>query len=177
MIDTDKMIVSLIHQNKDKRYYNWGEYIKEVERLAQLISKSGEKFNYIIAVSRGGMFVGDIVSRALGIKYGIVKVSSYDDQTNCQDKTQLKNIKAIVDGKLCNGKVLVIDDLVDSGSTLNVVCKYLNTKYMCEVKTAVLWERVSETTLHQSDFCCNRIDQANWKWIVQPNELYQDLLI
>jgi hypoxanthine phosphoribosyltransferase len=73
-------------------------------------------------------------------------------------------------------KVLLVDDLSDTGLTLNKsiewLRKYEPTKnYIKEVKTACLWKKKSST--FEPDFCPVKLESD--PWIVQPTEHYEEL--
>ena len=75
-------------------------------------------------------------------------------------------------------KVLLIDDLSDTGLTLNKSIEWLKnypqTKdYIEEVKTACLWKKKSST--FEPDFCSVRLESD--PWIVQPTEHYEEISI
>ena len=75
-------------------------------------------------------------------------------------------------------RVLLIDDLSDTGLTLNKSIEWLKnyaqTKdYIEEVKTACLWKKKSST--FEPDFCPVRLNSD--PWIVQPTEHYEELSI
>ena len=75
-------------------------------------------------------------------------------------------------------KVLLIDDLSDTGLTLNKSIEWLKNygptkNFINEVKTACLWKKKSST--FEPDFCPVRLDSD--PWIVQPTEHYEELNI
>ncbi|XRX43281.1 MAG: xanthine phosphoribosyltransferase [Buchnera aphidicola (Tetraneura sorini)] len=66
----------------------------------------------IIAVSRGGLVPAAILSRELGIRcVDTVCISSYDEENS------LRNIKIIKKALGTGNKMIVVDDLVDTGRT------------------------------------------------------------
>ena len=72
-------------------------------------------------------------------------------------------------------KVLLVDDLSDTGLTLNKSIEWLRnygpTKdFIEEVKTACLWKKKSST--FEPDFCPVKLDSD--PWIVQPTEHYEE---
>ena len=88
-----------------------------------------------------------------------------------------REISSLAENKDYN-KVLLIDDLSDTGLTLNKSIEWLKnyapTKdYIKEVKTACLWKKKSST--FEPDFCPVRLDSD--PWIVQPTEHYEELSI
>ena len=87
-----------------------------------------------------------------------------------------REISSLASNKDFN-KVLLIDDLSDTGLTLNKSIEWLKnygpTKdYIKEVKTACLWKKSSK---FEPDFCPVRLDSD--PWIVQPTEHYEELSI
>ena len=75
-------------------------------------------------------------------------------------------------------RVLLVDDLSDTGLTLNKSIDWLK-KYepiknkIQEIKTACLWKKKSST--FTPDFCPIRLE--NDPWIVQPTEHYEEISI
>ena len=76
------------------------------------------------------------------------------------------------------GRLLLCDDLSDTGITLNKSIEWLKnygpTKdYIREVKTACLWKKKSST--FEPDFCAMRLKDD--PWIVQPFEHYEEVRV
>ena len=44
-------------------HVSWDDYHASIERLARLVHESGWQFNQIICIARGGLRVGDMISR------------------------------------------------------------------------------------------------------------------
>ena len=76
------------------------------------------------------------------------------------------------------GKILLCDDLSDTGITFNKSIDWLK-KYepikgkIKEIKTATLWKKKKST--FEPDFCASRLDSD--PWIVQPFEIYEEIRI
>jgi xanthine phosphoribosyltransferase len=99
--------------------YSW----KEVHEAARELSRSVPqvKWKGIIAISRGGLFPASIVSRELGIRLvETVCIATYNDQDMQEEETVLKGLE----GDSWAGW-LILDDLVDSGKTAQVVKEML----------------------------------------------------
>jgi hypoxanthine phosphoribosyltransferase len=71
------------------------------------------------------------------------------------------------------GRVLVVDDLADTGHTLRAVLERLRAAYpgVVEMRTAVLWVKRGSTFV--PDFHVERL--ADDPWIHQPFETYDSL--
>lgn len=99
---------------------SWDQFHRDARALAWRLSGSGP-FNAIVCITRGGLVPAAIISRELGIRLiETVCIASYHDYKTQSGLLVLKD----VDEKLAeNGGegILVIDDLVDTGSTAKVV--------------------------------------------------------
>ncbi len=105
-----------------KIYYPYEEFREDLRILAQKID---EPFDTIIPISRGGLSMGQM----LGEFYDIRKVYAINtigyEGTQKLDKVRVFNIPNLQDTK----RVLIVDDIVDSGDTLVEVLKVLREAY------------------------------------------------
>ncbi len=103
-------------------HVSWEQIHRDSRALAWRLDKQGPgaegAWRSVVAITRGGMVPACIVARELNVRHvDTVSVKSYDHQS--QDSTDV--LKA-PDPSIGDGEgVLVIDDLVDTGKTLNVV--------------------------------------------------------
>ena len=101
---------------------SWDQFHRDARALAWRLNGAGP-FQALVAVTRGGMVPAAIVAREIGMRViDTLCVSSYDHTS--QGKAQLlKNISGGV-AKLGGGDgqgLLVVDDLVDTGTTARIV--------------------------------------------------------
>lgn len=103
----------------NKIYISWEDFHAQVKKLAAKIKEKGE-FNRIIAISRGGLIPAGILAYELDIRdCDVINMSSYDGEIKRQDNAiEIKGLLANVDEKS-----LIVDDLSDSGRTLNLLHK------------------------------------------------------
>jgi uncharacterized protein len=151
-------------------YVSWDEYHQQIEELAKLINSADLQFSSIVCIARGGLRVGDILSRMFDLPLGIIAAKSYTgmgdrSRGNLSIAAQL----SIVDRHL-GSSVLLVDDLVDSGATLSAIVDWLYDHYpeVTEIKTAVLWYKAS--SIYQPDYFVSYL--AENPWIHQPFEKY-----
>ena len=157
----------------------WEEYKKIIEKLAVEVHKNYEP-TVLIGIMRGAAPIIDILSRILKLPIAYIVIQSYSGKGLEDQQGQLmfaREISSLADKKDFN-KVLLIDDLSDTGLTLNKSIEWLKnygpTKdYIKEVKTACLWKKKSSK--FEPDFCPIRLDSD--PWIVQPTEHYEELSI
>ena len=157
----------------------WDEYKNIVEKLAIEIHKN-YKPTVLVGIMRGAAPIIDILSRILKLPIAYIVIQSYSGKGMEDKQGQLmfaREISSLANDKDFS-KVLLIDDLSDTGLTLNKSIEWLKnygpTKdYIKEVKTACLWKKKSST--FEPDFCPVRLDSD--PWIVQPTEHYEELSI
>lgn len=151
----------------------WDAYHRAIEELAVLVHDSGWRFDQVLALARGGLRVGDIFSRVFDVPLAILSTSSYRKEAGTERGAL--NIAPFVTmpvGTLA-GKVLVVDDLVDSGVTLGNVQLHLQENFpnVTEVKSAVIWYKACSTV--RPDFYLEYL--AENPWVEQPFEVYDGL--
>ena len=104
-------------------HISWDQIHRDSRALAWRLDKHGPEgtdFHAVVAITRGGLAPAMIIARELDIRVvDTISVKSYDNQTRA-DAIVLKNPQADIMGKDGAG-VLIIDDLVDTGKTLELV--------------------------------------------------------
>ena len=152
-------------------HVTWDDYNRLIERLAVMIHDSGWEFDAIICLARGGLRVGDALSRIFEKPLGVMTTSSYR-ASGGQVQGSLKigdQISAAED--VTHGRVLLADDLVDSGVTLKAVIPELRRRYPSieEIRTAVLWYK--SVSVIKPDYYAQFLETS--PWIHQPFEAYE----
>lgn len=151
------------------------QYHHLIEEVAVKVAKSGWKFDQILCLARGGVRPGDIMSRIFDIPLSIMTTSSYrEDAGKTQGKLTIGNGIAGTKPGLA-GNVLLVDDLLDSGVTMQKVLAYLKETYpeVKEIRSAVLW--VKGCSVMQPDYFAQFLPTS--PWIHQPFEKYDDMTI
>jgi uncharacterized protein len=163
----------------DKLIITFDEYNKIVEKLAILIHNT-YKPTVLVGIMRGAAPIIDILSRILKLPIAYIVIQSYSGEGMEDKQGQLmfaRDISSLAEDKDFD-RVLLIDDLSDTGLTLNKSIEWLKNygptkNFINEVKTACLWKKKSST--FEPDFCPVRLDYD--PWIVQPTEHYEELSI
>ena len=163
----------------EKLIITFNEYTKIVEKLAIQIHKNYRP-TVLVGIMRGAAPIIDILSRILKLPNAYIVIQSYTGKGLEDKQGQLMFAREI--SSLANNedfkKVLLIDDLSDTGLTLNKSIEWLKNygptkNYIEEVKTACLWKKKSSS--FEPDFCPIRLESD--PWIVQPTEHYEELSI
>jgi len=152
---------------------DWEEYYRLIERLALQIHQSGYAFDSLLCLARGGLRAGDVISRIFERPLAVLTVSSYRAQAGTR-RGELRIAAAIssIDDQL-RGKVLLVDDLVDSGTTLAGVVRYLRERsvHIGELRTAVIW--LKGCSQFRPEYVASYLPES--PWIHQPFEVYDHL--
>jgi hypoxanthine phosphoribosyltransferase len=152
--------------NINKQFVSWEEYYNLIKNLADQIApevKSGN-INQILSLARGGNVIGDAISRMFNLPLAIMFTSSYNLDNK---KSELIIGDAIAKQyNILNDKILILDDLVDSGETLSIIKNEFMVKHKKQVKTGVIWKKT--TCKFNPDYYVKMMNEQDW--IVQPFE-------
>ena len=163
----------------DKLIISFNEYTKIVEKLALLIHKN-YKPTVLVGIMRGAAPIIDILSRILKLPIAYIVIQSYSGK-GMEDKQGdlmfAREISSLANNEDFN-RVLLIDDLSDTGLTLNKSIEWLKNygptkEFIKEIRTACLWKKKSSS--FEPDFCPVKLDSD--PWIVQPTEHYEEISI
>ncbi|TAG78386.1 MAG: phosphoribosyltransferase [Burkholderiales bacterium] len=151
-------------------YITWEKYHRLIEQLALVVHDSNWEFDHIICIARGGLRVGDQLSRIFDKPLAIMSTSSYVAEGGTVRGKLLVSEHLTMTSATLGARVLVVDDMVDSGHTLHVVKEELPRRYahLTEVRTAVIWKK-GISTFHP-DYFVDYLPAS--PWIHQPFEHY-----
>ncbi|MFN5767342.1 MAG: phosphoribosyltransferase, partial [Pseudanabaena sp.] len=148
-------------------YVSWEEYHANIERLAVQIYQSQWEFDQILCLARGGLRIGDVLSRIYDKPLAILSTSSYGGK-DFQERGSLTIASNITMTTATLGRrILLVDDLVDSGVTLARILEWLQQHEefaITEVRSAVLWFKACSVA--KPDYYVDFL--ADNPWIHQP---------
>ena len=139
----------------------WELFGTAARELAQTVVDSGYQPDLIMSITRGGMLPAGTLSYAMGIKnLHIINVEFY---TGVDERLPLPVLLPPVPaaGHLSGQKVLIVDDVADTGKTLRMVRDFCEA-HVAETRTAVLYEKSQSVV--KCDYVWKRTDQ----WIAFP---------
>jgi len=116
-------------------HVSWDQLHRDARALAWRLDghgpETGGAWRAVVAVTRGGMAPAMIVARELDIRtVDTISIKSYDHQTRADPVVIKRPDMALVgDG----GGVLIVDDLVDTGRTLEVVREIMPSAHVATV--------------------------------------------
>ena len=154
-------------------HVSWDDYNTLVERLALRVYESGFAFNQIICIARGGLRVGDVLSRIYEQPLAILSTHSYTAEGGTMRGELVIAEHMTMTRPRLGEHVLLVDDMVDSGHTLEAVHRELPRRFphFASLKTAVLWWKGS--SVFKPDFWVEHLPHN--PWIHQPFEIYDTL--
>lgn len=142
------------------RYISWAEYGDLSTKLVERVRRDPRKYDLVIGIARGGIPLAMVISDELDLRIDIIKVKSYE---GIAERGKPKIISPIAE-KVRGRNVLVVDDLVDEGATMQTVMRYLRKERPRAVKTAVLFKK--RWSRFEPDFYLETLEE----WIVFPWE-------
>ena len=154
-------------------YVSDEQYNSLIEQLALKVYDSAWEFDQILCLARGGMRPGDILSRVFAKPLSIMSTSSYRARGGTeQSSLNIADYITTPEGKI-SGRVLLVDDMADSGHTLAEVVKRIRSQYtsITELRTAVLWLKAIST--YVPDYYVEHLPTS--PWIHQPFEAFDSI--
>ena len=147
--------------NESREVLDWSGYGVGARALAKLVADDGYQPDIILAIARGGLFVAGSLGYALSVKnLYVMNVEYYTGVDERLDvPVMLPPYVDVVD--LRDTKVLIVDDVADTGHTLALVRNHCVTE-VAEVRTAVLYEK------SRSVVDCEYVWKYTDKWINFP---------
>jgi len=136
----------------EKYYYGYDEFAKDTQKLVDKCR--GYEPDVLLAVARGGMTLSHLMAQALDMRNLYALNSIHYEGTLKLDTFNIFNIPDMSKAK----RVLIIDDIVDSGETMEEIFKILREKFPeTEFKLATIFYK--KTAVLQPDFAVKEATQ------------------
>ncbi|WP_200763844.1 phosphoribosyltransferase [Nitrosophilus alvini] len=117
------------------KYYGYDEYLKDMKKL---VKKIDFDFDAIVGVARGGMTIAHMLGEYFGTRNVFTINSIAYEDTKKLDAVKVFNIPDLKNFR----KILIVDDIVDSGDTMRKIISVLKKRYPdAEFKVAALFYR------------------------------------
>jgi hypoxanthine phosphoribosyltransferase len=154
-------------------WVDWAQYHELIGQLALSVQESGWQFDLILCLARGGLRVGDELSRIFDVPLAILATRSYRAEGGTVRGALAISPTITLTGGTLAGRVLLVDDLVDSGGTLAEVQAHLRRHYpdITTVRTAVLWHKACSSVT--PDYAVRFLPGS--PWIHQPFEIWDTI--
>ena len=147
---------------------SWEHFYRLAKEVANKIKSSGYVPDMVIGLARGGWCLARVLCDFIGVKDLVsLKVEHWGITATPDGKAKLKYPFNI---DLTGKKVLVVDDITDTGESMRISVDYVKTLNPSEVRTAAL--RHIEGSKFKPDYYAEKI---TWRWVIFPWNFVEDL--
>lgn len=146
---------------------SWKTYHTTAQKLAATILDHDGSSEEIVAISRGGLTLGHLLSDFLRIPISTITIQSYTDiQT-----AGIVTLTAKLQNSIKKKRILLVDDVSDSGKTLKRAVSYLRRAGAARVTTVTMFYK-PHSVLRPDYFA-----KQTTRWILFPYEPTEMILL
>ena len=157
----------------DKLYYSWNDLEIDCRNITREMAIDGYRPDVVIGPGRGGYPVGVMFSHYFNIPFEAFNWQTRDGKI--EDSSTLKNILSKYNGT----SILIVDDINDTGTTLNGICKVIEDfdkdsknlmiKAHQDIKVCTLFNKTMSSYINV-DYYARECTPDYDPWIVFPYE-------
>jgi uncharacterized protein len=152
--------------SEEREVLTWDLFGTASRELAELVAADGFRPDLILSIARGGLFAAGALGYALNVKN--LHVMNVEFYTGVDERLELPvvlpPVPNVVD--LTGARVLVADDVADTGSTLKLVRDFC-TDHVADVRCAVIYEKPH--SIVKCEYVWRRTDKwINFPWSTLP---------
>ncbi len=146
---------------------SWDKIYDLLLMLAKIIVDDNYRPDLIVGIARGGWIVARILSDLLDIKEVTnIRVEFYEDLLLTRERPSItQEVSLDVRGK----RILLCDDVADTGKSLKIASDYLKNKGVSEIKISTL--HLKPTSIVCPDYYVSETDA----WIIYPWEVFETI--
>lgn len=139
---------------------SWEQYHSYAQKLAATILAHEQYFDEIVAVSRGGLTFGHLLSDLLNLPVCTFTIQSYTDIKEQGEIKITEPLSKPIEGK----RILMVDDVSDSGTTIKRALAYVQGFKPQSITVVTMFYKPHST--YRPDFFAKQTT----KWILFPYE-------
>ena len=146
----------------------WELFYSLAKRVSQKIKDSGYRPDIVVGLARGGWVLARVLCDFLGVKDLIsLKVEHWGITATPNGRARLVYPFYF---DLSGRRVLVVDDITDTGQSMRLALSHVKKLNPTEVRTATLRH------IEGSEFVPDYVgDKITWRWIIFPWNFVEDL--
>ena len=146
----------------DNIAYSWHEFDKDTHNLCSQIKNKSWEPDFIIGIKRGGLVPATKISHLLDKPLMVISYQSRDSSRLDIDLLEVSHLPL-------KSQLLLVDDICDSGDTLQKIFKRLTSLNFEFMKSCSLYYNPSQ--LFKVDFYEKTIDRRyDQRWVIFPWE-------
>lgn len=146
---------------------SWSQYQTLSQKLASAILAYNFSVKRIVAISRGGLTLGHLLSDLLRIPIATIAIQSYTDIQKQGKIVITEKLQTPITGE----HVLLVDDVADSGKTLKRAISYLKEFNPKKITTVTMFYKPRSVV--RPDVYCDETT----KWILFPYETAEMIIL
>ncbi len=148
-----------MHDDVDRILFNEAQIRQGIDRVALEVTSTfrGRMFTVVSVLKGSCIFASDLIRRIpIPLELAFVAASSYGKET-VPGRLEIQFLP--LDSEIKGRDLLLVDDILDSGRTLNALVSELKTRGAREVRTCVFLDKPERRAVDIApDFCCFRVD-------------------
>ena len=155
----------------EKMYIKWDEFHKDCDKVAIEIASNNPSPDYMICLSRGGVVPGRIMAEIVKPKRFLVLGVKLFEGMERGDNVQITQDISELTETDRHDRVLIVDDICDSGETFERLSNYIkeNINHECDVRFSALWWN-NECDFEPHYYTQDLAKDTEQVWIYFPHE-------
>jgi hypoxanthine phosphoribosyltransferase len=147
---------------------DWNLFYVLSKQVAKKVNSSGYKPDLIIGLARGGWILARVLCDLMDVKDLVsLKVEHWGVTATPDGKAKLKYPFNI---DLTGKRVLVVDDITDTGESMHIAVDYIQSLKPSEIKTATL-RHITGSKFVPDYFA----EEIAWRWVIFPWNFTEDM--
>ena len=166
--DPGRCLLCLNVRNYLQMVMDWYIFYNLAKKVAEKINIDNYKPDIVVGLARGGWVLARVLCDFVGVKDLISLKVEHWGVTATPDGTA--KLKHPINVDLSTKKILVVDDITDTGDSMKVAVDYIKSLKPSEIKTASLQH--IKTSKFKADYVGEEID---WVWVIFPWNFTEDM--
>lgn len=148
----------------------WDEVVELSTRLAEIIKEDKYQPDVIIAIARGGLVPARIIADVLGVIDMLsIKVEHWVETASHTPQAKVKYpYKLDLSGK----KTLIVDDITDTGDSVELAKKYVSENFSPAVIKTATMQYIKPVAKVKPDYVASIVE--DWTWFMYPWNYWED---
>ena len=153
------------------RITTWADVDRWADRLGELVLRHARRPETIVGLTRGGWVASRLLADRLGVKRLVALRAQHWGVTATPDGEA--SISEALSGEIRGESVLVVDDITDTGESLELAMRHVAERAPARVESATFLH-ISHSK-YRPTYVAEEIPRDAWVWVVFPWNYWEDL--